>query len=60
MARVAIPVPERKAPQDKVPSEVAGDDYDALTDIRESVRVGLAAIRARVRSGGKGWSGGSS
>jgi hypothetical protein len=31
------------------------DEYDADDDIRKSVAVAFAAIRQRVRSGGKGW-----
>jgi hypothetical protein len=45
----------RNAPQGQDAPASVPPDYDALTDIRESVRVGLAAIRERVRSGGKGW-----
>jgi N6-adenosine-specific RNA methylase IME4 len=39
-------------------NEIARTDfppYDAETDIRESVAEGFRVIRARVRSGGKGW-----
>jgi hypothetical protein len=32
-------------------------EYDAQQDITESVRLGFEVIRARVRSGGRGWSG---
>ena len=37
---------------DQAPADVP---YDAASDISESVRLGFETIRARVRSGGKGW-----
>jgi hypothetical protein len=48
------------ANQPRIADGRAGDrryrlEYDADTDIRESVRVGFEVIRVRVRSGGRGW-----
>ena len=55
MPDVESPATSRNAPRAEPAAAPIPPDYDPEIDIRKSVRVGFEAIRARVRSGGKGW-----